>query len=49
MQRELPDARVVKAFNTIGNAYFVDPSFGEGKPTMLIAATTMPPSAPSLT
>jgi hypothetical protein len=37
MQRELPDARVVKAFNTIGNQYFVDPSFAEGQPTMLIA------------
>lgn len=37
VQRALPDARVVKAFNTIGNAYFVDPSFTEGLPTMLIA------------
>ncbi|MGA2926034.1 MAG: NAD(P)-binding domain-containing protein, partial [Solirubrobacteraceae bacterium] len=37
VQRWLPDAKVVKAFNTIGNAYFVDPSFSEGKPTMLIA------------
>jgi hypothetical protein len=37
IQHELPDARVVKAFNTIGNQYFVDPSFSEGQPTMLIA------------
>jgi predicted dinucleotide-binding enzyme len=37
VQRALPDARVVKAFNTIGNQYFVDPSFSEGRPTMLIA------------
>jgi 8-hydroxy-5-deazaflavin:NADPH oxidoreductase len=37
VQRALPDARVVKAFNTIGNLYFVDPSFSEGQPTMLIA------------
>lgn len=37
VQRLLPDAKVVKAFNTVGNAYFVDPSFAEGKPTMLIA------------
>ena len=37
VQRALPDAKVVKAFNTIGNRYFVDPSFPEGKPTMLIA------------
>jgi predicted dinucleotide-binding enzyme len=37
VQRALPEARVVKAFNIIGNPYFVDPSFSEGKPTMLIA------------
>ena len=37
VQRALPDAKVVKAFNTIGNAYFVDPGFSEGRPTMLIA------------
>ncbi|HKO28084.1 MAG TPA: NAD(P)-binding domain-containing protein [Solirubrobacteraceae bacterium] len=37
VQRALPDARVVKAFNTIGSAYFVDPRFSDGQPTMLIA------------
>ena len=37
VQRALPDAKVVKAFNTIGNPYFVDPRFSEGQPTMLIA------------
>ncbi len=37
VQRVLPNAKVVKAFNTIGNPYFVDPSFSEGEPTMLIA------------
>ena len=37
VQHALPDAKVVKAFNTIGNPYFVDPSFSEGQPTMLIA------------
>jgi len=37
VQRALPDARVVKAFNTIGNPYFLDPEFSEGEPTMLIA------------
>ena len=37
VQRALPDANVVKAFNTIGNPYFVDPEFSQGKPTMLIA------------
>ena len=37
VQRALPDAKVVKAFNTIGNQHFVDPAFSEGQPTMLIA------------
>jgi len=37
VQRALPEAKVVKAFNTIGNPYFVEPSFSEGRPTMLIA------------
>ena len=37
VQRTLPAAKVVKAFNTIGNPYFVDPSFSGGQPTMLIA------------
>lgn len=37
VQRMLPEAKVVKAFNIIGSAYFVEPSFTEGKPTMLIA------------
>jgi predicted dinucleotide-binding enzyme len=37
VQRALPDAKVVKAFNTIGSPYFVDPVFSDGAPTMLIA------------
>ncbi len=37
VQRAMPEAKVVKAFNTIGNPYFVDPSFSQGEPTMLIA------------
>lgn len=37
VQRALPDAKVVKAFNIIGNPYFVEPSFADGQPTMLIA------------
>jgi 8-hydroxy-5-deazaflavin:NADPH oxidoreductase len=37
VQRVLPEAKVVKAFNTIGSPYFVDPDFSQGAPTMLIA------------
>lgn len=37
IQRLLPEAKVVKAFNTIGNPFFVDPEFSDGDPTMLIA------------
>jgi len=37
VQRALPKARVVKAFNTVGNQYFVDPQFDGGPPTMFIA------------
>ena len=37
VQRAIPDAKVVKAFNTIGNAYFADPEFADGKATMFIA------------
>jgi 8-hydroxy-5-deazaflavin:NADPH oxidoreductase len=37
VQRWVPDARVVKAFNIVGNPYMVDPDFPEGKPDMFIA------------
>lgn len=37
VQRALPDAMVVKAFNIVGNPYMADPQFTEGRPTMLIA------------
>ena len=36
VQRKLPGARVVKCFNTVGNAQMVDPKFKEGTPPMLI-------------
>src|SRR5438552_1063876 len=49
VQRALPDATVVKAFNTIGNPYFVDPSFSESQPTMLIAGDDEESSEPSPT
>ncbi len=37
IQRQLPDAKVVKAFNIIGNAHMIDPHFAGGLPTMFIA------------
>lgn len=36
LQKEFPKARFVKAFNSIGNAFMVDPRFKGGKPTMFI-------------
>lgn len=37
VQRWVPGARVVKAFNTVGNPHMVDPDFPDGKPDMFIA------------
>ncbi len=34
VQRWLPEARVVKAFNIVGNAHMVNPDFPHGPPTM---------------
>lgn len=36
LQVMLPDARLVKAFNSVGNAFMYKPSFKEGSPTMFI-------------
>lgn len=36
LQRAVPGANFVKAFNSVGNAAMVSPSFAEGKPTMFI-------------
>lgn len=36
IQRLIPDARVVKAFNTVGNAHMVNPHFEGGPPDMFI-------------
>lgn len=36
LQRAFPKARFVKAFNSVGNAYMVDPDFAGVKPTMFI-------------
>ncbi|PVZ06828.1 NADPH-dependent F420 reductase [Actinomycetospora cinnamomea] len=37
VQRALPEARVVKAYNTVGNALMVDPQLPGGPPTMFLA------------
>jgi predicted dinucleotide-binding enzyme len=37
VQRAVPGARVVKAYNTVGNALMVDPQLSGGPPTMFIA------------
>ena len=37
VQRWLPEANVVKSFNTVGHAHFVDPKFPNGPPTMFVA------------
>jgi len=36
IQRWLPGARVVKVFNTVGNAHMVDPKFPGGPPDMFL-------------
>jgi len=36
LQREFPDAHLVKAFNSVGSALMINPHFVEGKPTMFI-------------
>lgn len=36
VQRWLPDAHVIKAFNSVGNVNMVDPKFDQGPPTMFL-------------
>lgn len=36
LQREFPEARFVKAFNSVGAGQFVNPQYPEGRPTMFI-------------
>lgn len=36
LQARFPAAHFVKAFNSVGNAFMVNPAFKEGKPTMFI-------------
>ena len=34
LQTAFPDAKLVKAFNSVGNAFMVNPAFPDGRPTM---------------
>lgn len=36
LQKFLPEAKLVKAFNCVGNAFMYKPDFGDQKPTMFI-------------
>jgi predicted dinucleotide-binding enzyme len=36
IQKQLPDAKIVKAFNSVGNAFMYKPQFPGGTPTMFI-------------
>jgi predicted dinucleotide-binding enzyme len=36
LQREFPDAKLVKAFNSVGSSRMVNPQFAGGRPTMFI-------------
>ncbi len=45
LQREFPDARFVKAFNSVGSARMVNPDFAAGRPTMFICGDDEPARA----
>lgn len=45
VQRWLPSARVVKAFNTVGNTLFFKPDLPGGPPTMFICGNDRPAKA----
>ena len=40
VQRAAPDARVVKAYNTVGNTLMVDPQLPGGPPSMFVAGNS---------
>lgn len=37
LQAEFPQAKLVKAFNSVGSACMIDPQFAGGRPTMFVA------------
>ena len=40
LQKAAPNANFVKAFNSVGNAYMINPKFNGGRPTMFIAGNS---------
>jgi predicted dinucleotide-binding enzyme len=42
LQKEFPQVRFVKAFNSVGSARMVDPVYGEGRPSMFICGDDQP-------
>ena len=40
LQKLAPEANFVKAFNSVGNAFMVNPKFPDGKPTMFICGNS---------
>ena len=42
LQRTFPDARFVKAFNSVGNSQMVNPEYKAGRPTMFICGNDEP-------
>ncbi|MCK7539498.1 MAG: hypothetical protein MZV63_55625 [Marinilabiliales bacterium] len=40
LQKAYPEVHFVKAFNSVGNTYMVDPDFGGIKPTMFICGNS---------
>jgi predicted dinucleotide-binding enzyme len=40
LQKAAPEANFVKAFNSVGNAYMVNPNFNGERPTMFIAGNS---------
>jgi predicted dinucleotide-binding enzyme len=45
LQKAFPEAHLVKAFNSVGNACMVNPQFQGGKPTMFICGNNEPAKA----
>ena len=45
LQKIIPDAKLVKAFNSVGNAFMYKPAFKDGVPTMFICGNDAVPKA----